>query len=164
MVHRLPTREQYLEYYKIIYLENNLDLFKKTYEYIENNDNNKILDFKYKYFTKIGGSTQKYRYHEFFHYVKVLYKIYSLVKYSKNFEDLIKKIYALKFSDINKNIYMPLDRLYFEPNQLKENEDSLLMFFLISKWMGLKPNNEYKNYFKKIEKLLKETKFTGQFN
>jgi hypothetical protein len=161
-MHRFPTREQYLQYYKIIYLENNLELFKKTHDYIENNT--KILDFKYKYFTEIESSTGKYRYHEFFHYVKTLYKIYSLVKNAKNFEELVKKMYNISNYEMDKCISFNFEGKYFKPNQLKENEDSLLMFFLISKWIGLKPNDEYKNYFKKTEKLLKETKFTGEFN
>ena len=138
-------------------------MFKKTHDHIES-DTKKAADFKYKYFTKIEGSTQKSMYHEFFHYVKVLYKIYSLVKDSKTFEELIKKMYNISKYEVDKRISFNFEKKYFKPNDLKENEDALLMFFLIAKWMGLKPNNEYKNHFKKAEKLLKETKFTGEFN
>lgn len=164
MSHGNPTKEQFLEWYKIIYLENDLDLFKKTQDYMSNNDIHGMPGFKYKYYTKIQGSTQVYRYNDFFHIITKLYKMYSKVKEAKTFEELIKKLYLLKLSEVNDHVDLELDRKYFKKNELKENEHSLLRLFLISKWLNLKPNEEFKPLFDKCKKLLESTKFTGQFN
>ena len=164
MVHRLPTREQFLEWYKIIYLENDLDLFKKTFEYYSDETNQKLPDFKYKYYTKTNGSTQRYRYDEFMYVINIIYKMYSKVKEAKTFKELIKKMYSITYYEMDKNISFGFKDPYFKNNQLKENELNLIDLFLISKWLGLKPNKEYEPYFNKAERLLKETKFTGQFN
>jgi hypothetical protein len=165
MPHRLPTREQFLEWYKIIYLENNLELFKKTHEYYSNEDKNKGMpNFKYKHYTKIKGSTKRYRYDEFMYVVNLIYKIYKKVKEAKTFEELIQKMELLKLSEVKNYVEKDLDRIYFKKNQLKENEFSMLKLFLISKWLNIKPNKEYKHYFKKAKKTLDSTEFTGQFN
>ncbi|MFA5333410.1 MAG: hypothetical protein WC376_02860 [Candidatus Nanoarchaeia archaeon] len=165
MPHRLPTREQFLEWYKIIYLENNLELFKKTSEYYSNEDKTKgIPKFSYKYYTKTEGSTKRYRYDEFMYIVNLIYNIYSKVKEAKTFEELIKKLYTLKLSEIETYVEKDLDRFYFKKNQFKENESTMIKLFLISKWLNLAPNKEYEPYFKKTKRLLDSVKFSWQFN
>ncbi|MFA5303522.1 MAG: hypothetical protein WC393_03215 [Candidatus Nanoarchaeia archaeon] len=164
-MHRFPTKEMYLEWYKIIYLENNLELFKKTSEYYLNEDKNKGMPkFSYKYYTKKEGSTQRYRYHEFFSIINTLYKIYAKVKEAKTFEELLQKLESLTFLDIDKNISIKLNEKYFKKNKLKEDWHSLIRLFLISKWLNLAPNKEYEPYFKKARKLVESAEFSGQFN
>ena len=164
MGHKNPTREEFLEWYKVIYLENDLELFKKTHEYYSNENNQGMPKFKYKYFTKTEGSTMRYYYDSFMYVTNLIYKIYLKVKDAKTFEELIQKMYLIKLSEVNDHVEKELDRKYFEKNQLKKDEFSTLDLFLISNWLNLKPNKEFKPLLNKCKKLLESTKFTGQFN
>jgi len=94
----------------------------------------------------------------FMEVARVLYKVYDLTKNSKTFEEYIKKSKDLPFIDV-KLFGIPGMKFYDFNQPLEKKLYSYLVFYVVAKWLKLKPNKEFEPLFVKISKLLKDKKW-----
>lgn len=94
---------------------------------------------------------------------RILYRVYLLTKDSKNFNEYIKLIKNLSINEVVYNI-TPKERIPGEPF-FDLNADfnlrlySFLIFYIVAKWLKLKPNKEFEPLFEKCRVALDDTKW-----
>jgi hypothetical protein len=146
------SEETYLKWVKIIFLEDDMELFKKTYE--GRKMNFKKRDYfslnEYKYFSKVNSIKKGFEYRFFLDFVRKIYDYYLFVKDVDFFDELIEKF------DLKK------EKSFFNFCIFYEKLEHIDLFIL-TKWLGLKPNKKFSKIFNVYKNLMNKTKIKGEY-
>ncbi len=121
-------------------------------------------DYKFKLYPLIRTPWGIYDYlTNFLFRVRLTYNTYLLVKDAKTFDELVKKASKLSMYDVMK--FGRRDLKYFDFSlKLEEDYFGYFSFYIVAKWLKLKPNKEFKEKFEKIKELLEDKKMVVKKN